>query len=338
MNRLPKTELLHELVLAAQESGWNVIFLTDVHPFRLRISKGDEHYTVCIYIWNITHGGGRNRPENEFRVQITGIDDRFRPEPAGKTLILGWWGETGVFAGWDYNFHQGPLGSSPSLQIRREYLEAAHQHGFAACPKGNEELAIAFRPDFLVEYIRHLETLHQFGKSQADLRLLDSVATDPNTVNESDLEMVSYERQTVIRSVQQRLRSSSFRQRVLKAYNFQCAFCGLQLDLVQAAHILPVSHEAATDATHNGVAVCYLHHAAYDKALITFDDQYQTYVDDIELGYLSEIERGAGRESFERALGLGQAFRPSILLPQVVSDRPHREFVRLANQSRGWKF
>src|SRR3712207_2991413 len=105
-----KHELLQHVTRAVTDSGWSVIYLasTDVHPFRLQIYRDDESYNLRVYIWRLTHGGGVARPQNEYRIQITGID-RFEQSPTEKTLILGWWEEVEVFAGFDVRRHAGSL-------------------------------------------------------------------------------------------------------------------------------------------------------------------------------------------------------------------------------------
>jgi len=328
MAALSKSELLAIVEQAISASGWNLIHISDEHPFRLHIYDGEDSYRIRIYIWNIT-SGGRNRPANEYRIQITGFD-HFDAEIGGKTLILGWWAEAGVFAGFDFARHSGRLGSSPSFQIREAYLRAAYEHGFSPCLKDNQEIALAFRPEMFVEYIQNLEVLHGFGDSPADLAVLDAVSVDPYTANVGDFRNISETRRVVVSSVQRRLRSSTFRAKVLAVYNQQCAFCGLQLGLVQAAHVLPVSHEESTDDTHNGVAACYLHHAAYDKSLITFDQYYKTHVNDAQMRDFQETNRYGQADRFVRDI------RPLIILPPAITDRPHARLVEAANQVRGW--
>ncbi len=83
---------------------------------------------------------------------------------------------------------------------------------------------------------------------------------------------VSAPRRRAFQLVSRALRDYSFSGRVLGAYGHRCAFCDIQLGLVEAAHIVPVSHEASTDDTHNGVSLCALHHKAYDAALVTFNE------------------------------------------------------------------
>ncbi len=331
MPRLDKRLLLDKVVRSIKGCGWNVLYLSKPsdHPFRLRVFQDAETYTVRIYIWNMTHGGGPARPADEYRIQITGVS-RFEPEPEGKTLILGWWDEAGVFAGFDYRKHSGALGASPSMQIREQFLREAYERGFSPCNKGNREIAIAFRPDFFVEYIRFLEPLHDVGKSPVDFEVLSSVAEDPSAVNDADLEKVSQQRRTAVASVRRALRDTSFKERVLTAYSHQCATCSLQMDLVEAAHIVPVAVPNSTDETANGLALCTLHHKAYDRAIIAVDDQYHVLMSNSEKSRLQDIGHDGGMDSFIRGL------RPLIILPPAINDRPNVRYLRKGREVRSW--
>ncbi len=330
MARHNKYDLLEKVIRAVTEAGWNIFYLEtiDEHPFRLQIYQGDESYKVRLYIWHLTHGGGPARPQNEYRIQITGIT-QFEQQADEKTLILGWWKEGEVFAGFDVRKHLGKLGRSPSIQIREEFLRQAYFNGFSPCDKGNQEIAIAFRPDFLVEYLRNLELLHSFGQSSKDFEALNIVSQTPE-VNVEEIQISDAIRKTTIVSVSKKLRDISFRKRVLTAYSFRCAVCGIQLRLVDAAHIVPVHHEKSTDETRNGLGLCALHHRAFDQALIGVGEDYSVQVNKNQISELKKENLNGGLEDFQRGL------RPLILLPPAISDRPHIEYLRIANKMRGW--
>jgi putative restriction endonuclease len=324
-----KYDLLEQIVKAVTDSGWNILYLgsIDEHPFRLQIYREETSYRVKIYIWHLTHGGGRKRPEHEYRIQITGTD-HFELSPAEKTLVLGWWKETEVFAGFDVRKHLGKLGQSPSIQIREESLHDAYVNGFSPCDKGNNEVAIAFRPDFFVEYIRNLEALHDFGQFAEDLAVLSEVAQNPE-INDADIQIKDNARKTTVVSVSRTLRDVGFRKRVLTAYAFRCAVCGIQLKLVEAAHIIPVNHENSTDETRNGLALCVLHHKAFDQALIAVGDDYSVLLNQNKVTELKHLKLAEGLPNFTQNL------RPVILLPPAITDRPHIEYLRIANRIRG---
>ncbi|MCD4695584.1 MAG: HNH endonuclease [Bacteroidales bacterium] len=329
-SRHRKHDLLDLIIQGIRDDGWNIIYLSDLkfHPFRLKIYRNDESYRIRIYIWNLTHGGGTLRPADEYRIQITGVE-QFKQELNEKTLILGWWREGEVFAGFDFHKHNGALGFSPSIQIREQALRKAHIRGIAPWEKDNQEIAIAFRTDFIVEYIKNLESLHSFGESQEDFEVLEELTENPNEVNDSTISGIAEKRQTAVVSVKKKLRDNSFKSRVLTSYSNRCAFCGVQLKLIDAAHIVPVQHDG-TDETSNGISLCALHHRAYDRNLVTFNEQYQIIYNENQFGKLREIGLDGGAEKFVGDL------RAVIHLPPTKLDRPNIGYINLANDIRGW--
>jgi putative restriction endonuclease len=66
-----------------------------------------------------------------------------------------------------------------------------------------------------------------------------------------------------------RLHQAAFRQRVLRAYNRSCTVCRLRhSELLDAAHILPDVHERGEPVVSNGLALCKIHHAAFDTNIL----------------------------------------------------------------------
>lgn len=323
-----KNDLLYFVSQAVQESGWNIIYLNNEHPFKVKIYNGDESYFVKIIIYNISHGGGRRRAANEYRIQLK--EPELVPEPPYRTLILGYYGELGVFAGWDFSKHIGRPGYSASFQIKSENLNTASVTGFSPYNKGNNEIAIAFRPDFFVEYVRDLTTLHTFGEVERDFEVLNEVTQQEVTPNAETVNEVSAPRQRTLQTVSRTQRDNSFRARILRAYNYRCAFSGVQLKLVDAAHIVPVSYDGSTDETSNGIALSAIHHKAYDKGLITFNENYEIIVKREEFERLRELNLHGGADQFIAGL------RPVIDVPPARNDRPNVHYVTTANQLRGW--
>ena len=64
------------------------------------------------------------------------------------------------------------------------------------------------------------------------------------------------------------VRDARFARRVALAYNGSCAMCGLDANLIQAAHIYPASAPGSQDEPWNGLALCPNHHLAFDRHLI----------------------------------------------------------------------
>lgn len=323
-----KKDLLYFVSQAVFECGWNIIYLNDEHPFKVKIFNDVKSYFVKIIIYNVTHGGGSKRASNEYRIQVK--EPSIDREAGYKTLILGYHEALQVFAGWDISKHLGAPGYSASFQIRVENLEQAFISGFSPCDKDNEEIAIAFRPDFFVEYVCNLEALHAFGQSKQDFAILEEVTRTEVIPTTEMLQQVSAPRQEVIQTISKKQRDNSFRARVLRTYNYRCAFSGIQLRLVDAAHILPVACENSTDETSNGIALSAIHHKAYDKGLVTFNEKYQIIFKESEATKLQELNLHGGLEQFISGL------RPIIDVPPAITDRPNVAFVQTANQLRGW--
>ncbi|MGI8583957.1 MAG: HNH endonuclease [Chitinophagaceae bacterium] len=80
------------------------------------------------------------------------------------------------------------------------------------------------------------------------------------------------------------LRERGFRQAVIEAYDCKCAFCGLKLNSpntlwweVEAAHIVPHSSRGRDDIW-NGLALCRLHHWAFDVGWFTLQNNFSIQV------------------------------------------------------------
>ena len=115
-------------------------------------------------------------------------------------------------------------------------------------------------------------------------------------------------------------------------YGNVCAFCNLQLKLIEAAHIVPVRIDNSTDKTSNGVALCALHHKSYDYALVTFNHRFEIRYDETKMDKLKKIGHDGGMRQFINNL------RPAIIVPPEQRDRPNIDYVKRANRIRGWKF
>ena len=83
-------------------------------------------------------------------------------------------------------------------------------------------------------------------------------------------EEVDFARRAYITTaVRVRLHQRAFRERVLAAYQVQCAFCRLRhQELLDAAHIIPDVEPAGEPLIRNGLSLCTLHHAAFDRYFI----------------------------------------------------------------------
>ena len=112
----------------------------------------------------------------------------------------------------------------------------------------------------------------------------------------------------------QRLHQVLFRPRVLRAYESRCALCRLgHVSLLDAAHILPDRHPQGDPVVPNGLALCKIHHAAYDANILGVrPDQVVEVRSDI----LLEIDGPMLRH------GLQEMHGQRLSVPRLRRDRP----------------
>lgn len=133
----------------------------------------------------------------------------------------------------------------------------------------------------------------EFDDSVSDIeteseRLMRESAKEPPSTDE-----------TSTTTVERKVRSAAFRQNVREIYNNTCCICGSQRETptgspeVEAAHILPKSEDGPDDL-RNGLALCKLHHWAFDTGWIGISDDLEVIVKDAPArkGYdeFSELE------------------------------------------------
>ena len=124
-------------------------------------------------------------------------------------------------------------------------------------------------------------------------------------------------------------RSPLFRQDVLDAYDHQCAMCGIQLDLVEAAHIVPHSHPQGIDVVSNGLALCSLHHRSYDLGLLYVIEDYSIQLNWDRLHHLRQMGRANGFKRYRRM------HRGELILPSTNDLFPATSKIVMGNRIRG---
>jgi putative restriction endonuclease len=124
----------------------------------------------------------------------------------------------------------------------------------------------------------------------------------------------------VTAQVQQRLHQRSFRDRVLRAYRDHCSICRLRHpELLDAAHILPDGHPKGEPWVSNGIALCKLHHAAFDSNILGIRPDL---VIEIREDILKEVDGPM------LAHGLQERHNQKLLvLPTHHDLRPREEFL-----------
>jgi len=119
------------------------------------------------------------------------------------------------------------------------------------------------------------------------------------------------------RVVQARLHQPEFRARVIRAYRATCAICSLKhADLLDAAHIIGDGEDGGDPIVTNGLSLCKIHHAAYDRNLLGISADYTVHLD---RKLLDEIDGPMLRH------GLQEMHGRSLILPIKRSELPDRD-------------
>ena len=134
---------------------------------------------------------------------------------------------------------------------------------------------------------------------------------DPSTVSVA-------ERRYYTRLTKQRLHQAAFRVNVLTAYREACTMCRLKhVALLDAAHIVSDAL-GGSPVVPNGLALCKIHHAAFDNHIIGLRPDF---VLEVREDVLAEIDGPMLRH------GLQEMHGRQITLPRRPVDRPDPDLV-----------
>jgi len=119
--------------------------------------------------------------------------------------------------------------------------------------------------------------------------------------------------------VRRRMHQQTFRERVLQAYREHCAVCRLKHhELLEAAHILPDSNPRGEPIVSNGLALCSLHHAAFDRNILGIRPDLTI---EIRKDILEEIDGPMlvhGLQGFQSK---------QIMIPRTIIHHPNPDFL-----------
>jgi putative restriction endonuclease len=290
-----------------------------------------------VYLWTVTTVESVDRAPDEYKIQL--ILPGQRPQERGEldlsdkpTFLLGYSPDYGVFVGWEARLHQ-EFGYSATVYIKEGTLDEARSTGWAVAPtrrvRAGPEVSIAFSPANLPRFLKtsmDADNAAKFGTERELLYLLET----PNqpefevpVLDEDAAEVVAKMRGEEL--VRRKSRDSTFGSMVVKEYGFACAVCGIQLDIVEGAHIIPVKVPTSMDEKWNGVALCPNHHKLFDALRFTITPDLIIRVDNAIHDFFVESRRALGMEELltvfhHRPLRRPNFFAHSPLLRQRMVD------------------
>jgi hypothetical protein len=127
------------------------------------------------------------------------------------------------------------------------------------------------------------------------------------------------------------VRDARFARRVTQAYNGLCAMCGIDANLVQAAHIYPASAPGSHDEPWNGLALCPNHHLAFDRHLLAVHPDTRQVIYSQEMS--AQVRSSSAMAAFAAATyaQLAEPGEPSARpLSEMFTDRyqHYRDYYR----------
>ncbi len=126
-------------------------------------------------------------------------------------------------------------------------------------------------------------------------------------------------REYVTSLARHRLHQRAFRERVLLAYRNQCALCRLRhSELLDAAHIVPDADPEGEPVVRNGIALCRLHHAAFDRYFLAVRPDR---IIEVRQDILEESDGPTLQHAIQGLHG------HSIVLPSKLAEQPGIEFL-----------
>lgn len=153
-------------------------------------------------------------------------------------------------------------------------------------------------------------------------KVVKKIVTAPRPVDYNPVEL---NKKLVLKSSSSYFRSRGFRQAVIEAYDCKCAFCGFKLSSpdslaweVQAAHIVPNTMQGKDDVW-NGLALCGIHHWAFDVGWLTLNPKFVVQVS-------SRVERlptAFGQIGSEDVIRKFSQKPIRIFLPKLKNLLPH---------------
>jgi putative restriction endonuclease len=154
-------------------------------------------------------------------------------------------------------------------------------------------------------------------EAEDPVRMEFTVSVDPAQRALRHPDMTWQEREYALQLTKRRLHQPMFRTRVLRAYADSCAMCRLRhVRLLDAAHILRDGHPRGLPVVPNGLALCKIHHAAFDVNILGVRPDL---VVEVRRDVLDEVDGPMLQHGLQEMHGV------RVHVPRVAQARPDKE-------------
>lgn len=259
-----------------------------------------EHFTFegeQIKLLDLNRGIRNPRQLEATLTIMTSVDSPYDDEEGPEGLLR-------------YAIRRGEIGQGDNKKLRVAYEQQLPLIWF------NGVRTSVYVPYFPVYLVDELPESNQYvvalGRDQ--LLMAPSLLAAGASAVEQDLAQANY----VLRMTKQRLHQPAFRAKVMFAYGTRCAVCSLAHgDLLDAAHIIEDGQPQGQPVTPNGLALCKIHHAAYDRNILGISPKRVIAINDDILHEVDGPMLKHGIQEFH-----GAELR---VVPRRQADRPDPE-------------
>lgn len=322
--KLSRKDLRYLLLDSLRIYSDDVAFLDGNNPYRFAINKK----TFYVLIKNSHESGDGRSNQDECRIQVS-KSKNFNQALSSKehVIVLGYLADHNVFTAWNPFLMRSRFNQKDTISLysRFSIQRKAQKENIALYTDNNGQNIISFKPEYLGLYLDNLDKVHQLSNND----LISLVNTSDTEIDSQHSISVESSEGDLKINHSRRKRDPVFRKVVNDAYENRCAMCGIQLGLIEAAHIVPHANDEGTDDVGNGVSLCVLHHKAYDNGLIYFDQNLKIKYNNDKLNYLTKYRLDAGLGKFQNLTF------DELQQPRNPAFRIIRENIILANKIRG---
>lgn len=171
-----------------------------------------------------------------------------------------------------------------------------------------------YQPIYPVFIVGEEQGLQQF--------VVDAVS---NGLARPDTALEEHLRRYVVAETRRRLHQPVFRATVMRAYETRCAVCALRHgELLDAAHIVADSDVRGVASVRNGIALCKIHHGAFDARILGIRPDL---VVQIRRDLLDEIDGPMLEHGLQERHG-----QPLMILPRARQERPDPALLEIEYQ------
>lgn len=200
-----------------------------------------------------------------------------------------------------YHFTSSPfwrlipnLGYELTIKSKIAMKSFSNLHAAVEYAEIDMELFNLFQKDEEREYLKEI-ILNKFFPNTKDNFSNDNnsyiqsvendILNEPATIYKTKILKLQKELRNDEFEEEKHLRSNIFKRQIPILYENSCAISGLQINatinvsMIDACHIVPFSH-SYDDTISNGISLTPTLHRAFDRGLISFDDNYKLIVSD----------------------------------------------------------